>query len=97
MAQLNDRNRVLRHLAVSEGLIKQFKSLGHEEATWRNDHEHKMMIAWARERHAFIQGEIDSLLPARQRPKPKPGAVPIVSHRVGRPGASGQIFGESYG
>lgn len=97
MVQLNARNSKLKELGITEGLLKQLKSLGHEEASWRNQHELKMHIQWAQERAAFIQAELDKLLPPRARRVRGPNEVPIQSHRTGRPSSPGGAYGEKFG
>jgi hypothetical protein len=96
MVQLNARNKQLKELGVTEGMLKQLKSLGHEEASWRNQHELNMHLKWAQDRHAFIQSELDKLLPPKARRTRGPNETPIQSHRTGRPNSGGQMYGERY-
>ena len=96
MVQLNDRNKLLKELGLTEGILKQLKSLGHEEASWRVTHELKEHLKWAQRRADFMQGEIDKLLPPRPRRVRAPNEVPIVSHRTGRPSSPGGAYGEKY-
>lgn len=83
-------------LRVSEAELKQLRSLGFDEANWRNEHELKMMLAWVNERHAFIRAELRSLKPAGRR-TPAPGEVPIQSHRSGPASRNGGGGGSTYG
>lgn len=98
-AQLSERNRTLKDYAVTEATLKELKRLGHEEATWRVAHELRVQIQWAKDRAAFIQSELDTLLPAKTRRVPKPEERPIQSHQHGaaRNGKSPAMFGEKYG
>jgi hypothetical protein len=98
MVTTAERSKILKDLCITEAEIKRLKALGHEDATWRNQHELKVQSDWLERRHAFIQHEIDSLLPPAPRRKREPGEVPIVSHRTGRPNSGGMSqYGEQFG
>lgn len=89
------RSAELRRLGLTEGLIKQFLSLGYEEGNVRNDHELVIMQTWLKERHAFVRNELKSLMPAK--PRVAQAGPPIMSHR-GAPGStSTSIYGERHG
>ena len=96
MAKLSERNQRLAELAITDSLLTTWKTMTHEEATWRNNHECKMHIKWAQERRDFIQAELDELLPKKPKRKPPPDTPPIVTHRVGR-GTNSQTYGEKFG
>lgn len=96
MAKLSERNQRLAELAITDSLLTTWKTMTHEEATWRNNHEYKMHCRWAKERRDFIQDELDALLPSKPRPKPPIDTPPIVTHRVGR-GTNSQTYGEKFG
>lgn len=97
--QLNERNQTLKAFAVTEATLKQMKNLGHAEATWRNNHELKVQIQWAHERHAFIQAELDQLLPPKNKPPAPKDTPPLQSHRTGRARTGGTLstYGEKFG
>ena len=99
MVQADERARVLKDLAITEMMIEQWKRLGHKEASWINQHEFKEYCRWAKQRHDFIQDELDQLLPAKPKKKPPPSTPAIVSHRTGRPRSGGNLstYGERFG
>jgi hypothetical protein len=97
MAKLSERNQRLADLAITDSLLATWKTMTHEEATWRNVHEWKMHCKWAKERRDFIQAELDDLLPKKPKRKPPIDTPPIVSHRVGRGMKNDQHYGEQYG
>lgn len=100
VAQLSERGQLLADMCVTESQLAQLKRVGHEEATWRNDHELQMHMKWAQARHDFIQDELDEMLPPRERPKRPIDTPAIQSHRNG-PGRTGatlsSVYGERYG
>jgi hypothetical protein len=83
-------------LRITESELKQLCSLDFDEATWRNEHELKVMLAWVNERHAFIRAEIRARRPTTRR-TPDPGEVPIQSHRSGPASRNGGGGGSTYG
>lgn len=99
MAQYSDRNKRLRELAITESQLSQWKREGYEEATWRNAHELKVQLKWAKERHDFIQQELDrELKPAKAKSPARKNTPPIVSHKHGHGHTTNQqIYGESWG
>lgn len=98
MVQLNERNTILKDLAVTEGQLDQWKREGHTEATWRNNHEYKAHCDWAKKRRDFIQMELDAaLLPEKPR-RMRKNTPPVQSHRVGHGmKSSQQIYAERFG
>ena len=98
MVQLNERNKILKDFSITEAELKRLKALGYEEATWRNQHDMKVQLAWVEERYAFIQAELDTMLPPKPKAKKAKSDGPIVSHRTGRPNSGGlSTFGEKFG
>jgi hypothetical protein len=98
VAQLSERNKRLKELAINQEQLRQWIRESHKEASWRNDHELKIQIAWAHERHVFMQKEIDdALLPPKTRPTPPPDTPPIVSHQIGRGNKHAHVYGETFG
>lgn len=100
MAQLTERGQLLSELCISEKQLAQWKRAGYEEAIWRNDHELKMNLKWAKERHAFIKKELDAMNPPKIKPRLPPNTPPIQSHRNGQARSGGtlsSIHGEKFG
>lgn len=98
MVQLNERNKLLKDFCITEAELKRLKALGHDDATWRNQHEKEVQLAWVIRRYDFIQAEIDALLPPKPKRERDASEGPIVSHRVGRPGTAGlSTYGEQFG
>jgi hypothetical protein len=99
VADLSAREEAFEKYRVTEAEVRQLTSLGYEEATWRNQHEAKVMLTWVAERHRLIQAEIDTLKPPPRRLSSN-GSVPIQSHARGpasRANGKSPVFGEQYG
>jgi nicotinic acid phosphoribosyltransferase len=96
MAQLSERTKTLAKFATSEAELKQLRALGHEEATWRINHEMKVHIEWAQERAIFMQAEMP---PAPSTNGHKPTMTigpPIVTHRNRNGAGFTHTTGEKY-
>ncbi len=51
------RQKLLEEMVTTEKDLERLRALGPDEAKFRIDHERKMHIRWAEERHAFMTAE----------------------------------------
>jgi len=105
MANPGERAKLLQKFGLSEANLKAlFTNKAPAEGVWLAEHERKMHIEWAEQRHDFILSEIAEKYPEsvdlpkayrKRKAVPLPEGPPIVSHR-GR-SRSDSVYGEKNG
>lgn len=70
------RKELLRFFGVTETELREYRKLPVDEAKWRIEHEHKVQVAWAERRRAFLLTELTD----ESDESDKPGLDLSVSH-----------------